>query len=131
MLILHFVLNIDASHLGLGAVLSHGGRLRPVAYASQGLRPTEKNMENYSSMQLEFLALKWAMAEKFKDYLLGHHCTVYTDNNPLSYLNSAKLGATEQRWVSQLAIFDFEIKYRPGRVNGNADSLSRQYSSGI
>uniref|UniRef100_A0A8C2FIK4 Gypsy retrotransposon integrase-like protein 1 n=1 Tax=Cyprinus carpio TaxID=7962 RepID=A0A8C2FIK4_CYPCA len=86
-------------------------------------------MENYSSMKLELLALKWAMAEKFKDYLLGHQCTVYTDNNPLSYLNSAKLGATEQRWVSQLAIFDFEIKYRPGRVNGNADSLSRQYSS--
>ncbi|KAI2650559.1 Retrovirus-related Pol polyprotein [Labeo rohita] len=61
----------------------------------------------------------------------GHHCTVYTDNNPLSYLSSAKLGATEQRWVSQLEIFDFEIKYRPGRVNGNADSLSRQYSSSI
>ncbi|KAL0159218.1 hypothetical protein M9458_042943, partial [Cirrhinus mrigala] len=129
-----FVLDDDASHSGLGAVLSqeHSGKLRPVAYASRGLRPTEKNMENYSSMKLELLALKWAMAEKFKDYLLGHHCTVYTDNNPLSYLSSAKLGATEQCWVLEiLEIFDFEIKYRPGRVNGNADSLSRQYSSSI
>ncbi len=88
-------------------------------------------MENYSSMKLELLALKWAMAEKFKDYLFGHYCTVYTDNNPLSYLSSAKLGATEQRWVSQLEIFDYEIKYRPGRVNGNADSLLRQYSPSI
>lgn len=54
---------------------------------------------------------------------------VYTDNNPLSYLQSAKLGATEHQWAAQLATFDFEIKYRPGRSNGNADALSRQYVS--
>ena len=125
-----FVLEIDASHLGLGAVLSQedDGKRRPVAYASRGLRPTEKNMENYSSMKLELLGLKWALTDKFRDYLLGQKCIVYTDNNPLSYLNSAKLGALEQRWASQLAAFDFEIRYRPGRVNGNADSLSRQYT---
>lgn len=56
-------------------------------------------MDNYSSMKLEFLGLKWAMGEKFWEYLLGHKCVVFTDNNPLSYLNSAKLGATEQRWA--------------------------------
>ncbi|KAL4004410.1 P2Y purinoceptor 4 [Sarotherodon galilaeus] len=39
----------------------------------------------------------------------------------------AKLGATEQRWASQLVAFDFEIKYRSGRSNRNADALSRQY----
>lgn len=124
-----FVLEIDASHSGLGAVLSQEreGQLRPVAYASQGLRPTEKNMQNYSSMKLELLALKWALTEKFRDYLVGQKCTVYTDNNPLSYLKTAKLGALEQRWASQLAAFDFDIRYRPGRVNGNADALSRQY----
>lgn len=127
-----FILEIDASHSGLGAVLSQetDDGVRPVAYASRGLRPTERNMDNYSSMKLEFLALKWAMGEKFREYLLGHKCVVFTDNNPLSYLNSAKLGATEQRWASQLAIFDFEIKYRSGRVNKNADALSRQYLSG-
>lgn len=109
-----FILEIDASHSGLGAVLSQetDDGVRPVAYASRGLRPTERNMKNYSSMKLEFLALKWAMGEKFREYLLGHKCVVFTDNNPLSYLNSAKLGATEQRWASQLAVFDFEIKYR-------------------
>ncbi|XP_042072601.1 uncharacterized protein LOC106632647 [Haplochromis burtoni] len=126
-----FILEIDASHSGLGAVLSQDveGVVRPVAYASRGLRPHERNMDNYSSMKLEFLALKWAMAEKFREYLLGQKCVVYTDNNPLSYLSSAKLGATEQRWASQLAAFDFEIKYRSGRSNRNADALSRQYET--
>lgn len=125
-----FILEIDASHLGLGAVLSQkqqDGTVRPIAYASRGLKPTERNMSNYSSMKLEFLALKWAMAEKFREYLLGHNCVVYTDNNPLSHLSTAKLGALEQRWAAQLSSFDFSIKYRPGRSNGNADALSRQY----
>ncbi|KAI4893876.1 hypothetical protein NFI96_029754, partial [Prochilodus magdalenae] len=127
-----FILEIDASHSGLGAVLSqeHEGSVRPVAHASRGLQPPERNMVNYSSMKLEFLALKWAMTEKFHEYLLGHKCMVFTDNNPLSYLQSAKLGATEHRWAAQLAVFDFEIKYRSGRSNKNADALSRQYLSG-
>lgn len=87
-------------------------------------------MQNYSSMKLEFLALKWAMTEKFGEYLLGHKCIVYTNNNPLSHLSSAKLGATEQRWAAQLASFDFDIKYRTGRSNQNADVLSRQHPAG-
>ncbi len=126
-----FILAIDASFQGLGAVLSqeHKGKCRPVAYASRGLRPAERNMWNYSSMKLEFVALKWAIAEKFREYLLGNKCTVYTDNNPLSHLQTAKLGALEQRWVNQLAEFDLDIKYKPGRNNGNADALSRQSST--
>lgn len=130
---LPFILEVDASHCGLGAVLSQEleGKVRPIAYASRGLRPTERNMSNYSSMKLEFLALKWAMTEKFREYLLGHKCVVYTDNNPLSHLSSAKLGATEQRWAAQLADFDFEVKYRSGRVNKNADALSRQHPPSV
>ncbi|CAM4713469.1 unnamed protein product [Leuciscus chuanchicus] len=123
-----FILEVDASYGGLGAVLSqeHQGKVRPIAYASRSLRPTERNMSNYSSMKLEFLALKWAMAEKFREYLLGHKCLVYTDNNPLSHLATAKLGATEQRWAAELAAFDFEVRYRSGKSNRNADALSRQ-----
>ena len=126
---LPFILEVDASYGGLGAVLSQeqDGKVRPIAYASRGLRPTERNMRNYSSMKLEFLALKWAVTEKFREYLLGHKCVVFTDNNPLSHLSSAKLGATEQRWAAQLACFDFELKYRSGRLNKNADALSRQH----
>lgn len=108
---LPFILEVDASHGGLGAVLSQeqDGKVRPIAYASQGLRPTERNMVNYSSMKLEFVALKWAMTEKFREYLLGHKCMVFTDNNPLRHLSSTKLCASEQRWSAQLASFDFEV----------------------
>lgn len=129
---LPFILEIDASFGGLGAVLSqeHEGRVRPIAYASRGLRPPERNMLNYSSMKLEFLALKWAVTEKFREYLLGHKCIIYTDNNPLSHLATAKLGATEQRWVAQLSLFEYELRYRSGRSNKNADALSRQHAGG-
>ena len=49
----------------------------------------------------------------------GHH-----RNNPLTYFGSSKLGALEQNWASQLAQFDFDIQYRPGKINP-ADALSR------
>lgn len=52
---------------------------------------------------------------------------LFIQNNPLSHLSSAKLGATEQRWAAQLAAFDFQIRYRSGKVNKNADALSRQH----
>lgn len=105
-----FILEVDASYAGFSAVLSQEvkGKVRPVAYASRSLRPAERNTATYSSMRLEFLALKWAMAEKFREYLLGHKCVVRTDNNPLSHLATAKLGATEQRWAAELAAFDFD-----------------------
>ncbi|KAL4008817.1 hypothetical protein ACER0C_002669 [Sarotherodon galilaeus] len=65
--------------------------------------------------KLEFLALKWAVTEKFRDYLYyAPTFTVFTDNNPLTYiLSSAKLNATGCRWVAELADFHFTIRYRP------------------
>lgn len=124
---LPFVLYTDASMAGLGAVLAQvqDGHERVIAYASRSLRPAEKNDKNYSSFKLELLALKWAIVEKFKEYLAVSPFVVYTDNNPLAHLDTATLGAVEQRWVAQLASFQFHIKYRPGRMNGNADALSR------
>ena len=108
-----FILYTDASNLGLGAVLAQEqeGMEKVIAYASRSLHPTERNDANYSSFKLELLALKWAMGEKFKDYLWGAKVTVVTDNNPLVHLQTAKLGAVEQRWVAQLANFDYTIKH--------------------
>lgn len=100
------------------------GNVRVNAYASRSLHLSKCNNGNCSSFKVEFLAMKWALVEKFKDYLWGAKVTVVTDNNPLVLLPSAKLGAVEIRWVSQLANFDYTIKYRPGKDNTNADVLS-------
>ena len=126
---LPFILETDASSSGLEAVLSQRqeGVVRVIAYASRGLRKSERNQSNYSSKKLELLALKWAIVDKYRDYLQGSTFKVYTDNNPMTYLlTKSKLPATEQKWASALAGFDFTIHYRPGKSNINADALSRQ-----
>ena len=88
-----------------------------IAYAS---RSVSKSESNYSAQKLEFLALKWAVCDKFHEYLYG------TDNNPLTYvLTSAKLDACGQSWVAKLANYNFIIKYRCGQSNVEADALSR------
>lgn len=57
-----------------------------------------KSERNYPAHKLEFLALKWALCEKFHDYLYGQNFTVMTDNNPLTYiLTTTKLDATGHR----------------------------------
>lgn len=85
--------------------------------SNEGLGPSRK---------LELLALKWAVTEKFREYLTSSTFTVLIDNNPLTYLQSkCKLKAVEQRWVSELTNFTFTIKYRAGKHNANADAPSR------
>ena len=122
---LPFELHTDASTKGLGAVLyqQQGEHKRVISYASRGLSKSE---QHYPAHKLEFLSLKWAVTEKFTDYLFGHQFTVYTDNNPLTYvLTSAQLDATGHRWVAALSAYSFELKYRPGRSNADADAMSR------
>ena len=68
------------------------GTERVIAYASRGLRTSEKH---YPAHKLEFLCLKWAVVYKFHDYLNGVQFEVRTDNNPLTYVTTtAKLDAT-------------------------------------
>ena len=86
-----FILEIDASHAGLEAVLSQDQGGGEKTYASRGLHAAERNMSNYSSMKLELLALKWSISEKFREYLLGNKFTVYTDNNPLKLFTESKI----------------------------------------
>ena len=81
-------------------------------------------MQNYSSAKLELLALKWAVTEKLRDYLLSSKFTLYTDNNSLAYVKESKLGVAQIRWLSKFALFDFDIKYRSGKSNQAADTLS-------
>ena len=99
------------------------GQQKPIAYASRSLSSSETQ---YPIHKLEFLALKWSVTEKFKEYVYGSRFTVFTDNNPLTYvLSTARLDATGQRWVAELANYNFNIKYRAGRHNIDADALSR------
>lgn len=95
-----------------------------IAYASRGLSKSEKN---FLTHKLEYLALKWPICEKFSDYLYGTDFTVQTDNNPLTYvLTSSKLDAAGHRWLAALSTYRFNIKYRAGHTNRNADGLSRR-----
>ena len=124
-----FILETDTSLKGLGAVLSQKGKdgeVHVIAYASRSLRPSERSMRDYSSAKIKLMALKWSVCEKFKDYLLGSKFTVFTDNNPLVYVKTSKLGAAQIRWLSKLALYDFDIVYHTGRSNLFADALSHR-----
>ena len=120
-----FLLETDASADGLGAILQQkldDGKYHPVAYASRVLHGSEKH---YHSSKLEFLTLKWTVTEQFKEYLLYKLFTVWTDNNPLTYiLTTPNLDATGHRWVSVLADFNMKIEYLCGADNKVADALS-------
>ena len=91
---------------------------------SHSLHPSERSMHNYSSVKLELLVLKWVVTEKFRDYLLGSQFQVYMDNNLLTYIMESKLGTSQIQWLSELALFDFVIKYQTGQSNRAADALS-------
>ena len=121
-----FLLETDALEEGLGAVLSQKQEDRwfhSVAYGSWALTTHEKN---YHSMKLEFLALKWAITEHFKKYLLYQPFLVRTNNNPMTYIMSTPyLDATGHCWVSALAKYDFWLEYQKGQDNAMADTLSR------
>eukprot|EP00117_Sycon_ciliatum_P034902 scpid20142/ scgid26552/ Retrovirus-related Pol polyprotein from transposon 17.6; Protease; Reverse transcriptase; Endonuclease len=121
-----FVVDVDASGHGLGAVLSQtdaDGRERPIAYASRGLNSAERN---YGSTKSELLGLVWAFRH-FRCYLLGRRFVVRTDHQALKYLNRFKEpSAIVARWLEFLSDFDYEVRYRKGKVHANADGLSRQ-----
>ena len=121
-----FLLKMDASKEGLGAVLSQkkaDGWFHLVAYGSWALTGHEKN---FHSTKLESLALKWTIMENFKEYLLYQPFLVKTDNNPLMYImNTPNLDATSHQWMWALAKFNFQLEYQKGWDNTVAEVLSQ------
>ena len=122
-----FVLQTDASGVGIGAVLSV---LRqdveyPVAFYSKKLLPRERK---YAASELEALAVVVAITH-FEAYLITHPFTVVTDHRALTFLNSAHLQNSRlARWAMKLQPFTFNIRYRPGSQHVNADAFSRMFS---
>ena len=121
-----FILQTDASSVGLGAVLSvqRDGEELPVAFYSRKLQPRERR---YSATELEGLAVV-AAVHHFDAYLITHPFTIETDHKALVFLNSANhANGRLARWAMRLQPYTFEIRYRPGGENANADALSRLF----
>nr|GEW82873.1 putative reverse transcriptase domain-containing protein [Tanacetum cinerariifolium] len=116
-----FVVYCDASLKGFRAVLMQ--REKVIAYASRKLR---KNEENYTTHDLEFGAVVFAL-RLWRHYLYGTKCTVYTDHKILQYiLNKKELNMRHRRWIELLSDYDCVIGYHPGKENVVADALSRK-----
>ncbi|KAI2656613.1 Transposon Tf2-9 polyprotein [Labeo rohita] len=129
---LQFIVEVDASNVGVGAVLSQrsplDNRVHPCAFFSHRLSPAERN---YDVGNRELLAIRLALGE-WRHWLEGAALPflVWTDHRNLAYIRSAKrLNARQARWALFFDRFNFTISYRPGSKNTKPDALSRQFES--
>ena len=120
-----FILQTDWSRFAVGAILAQrltDRREHVVAYWSRTLTSAEVN---YSASEGETLAVVAAIAH-FRQYLHGRKFQLQTDHVALKWImTSANLSGKLARWAMQLQGYDFEIVYRKGSANSNADALSR------
>ncbi|CAM4623274.1 unnamed protein product, partial [Caretta caretta] len=119
-----FILQTDASEVGLGAVLLQmvGDEEHPILYLSRKLLLRE---QKYAMVERECLAVKWAM-ETLRYYLLVRRFTLVTDHAPLQWMQRNKeKNARVTRWLLFLQPFQFTIQYQAGSHHGNADGLSQ------
>jgi transposase InsO family protein len=119
-----FNLTTDASGYAIGGVLSQGqvGKDLPIAYTSRVLNKAE---QNYSTIEKECLAIVYCV-NHFRPYLYGQKFTIITDHKPLVWLHSVK-DPTSRLWKWRLRLEEYEyvIQYKKGKLNSNADALSR------
>ena len=120
-----FLLDTDASNIGIGAVLSQKqeGEERVIAYFSRVLNKAERN---YCVTRRELLAIVDSI-KFFRHYLLGQKFLIRTDHVSLRWLLSFRdLEGQLARWMERLQQYEFEIIYRKGTSHNNADGLSRR-----
>ena len=119
-----FILQTDASDMGLGAVLTQydsSGQEHVISYGSRSLSNREKA---YSATEKEALAVVFA-TDHFRAYLLGRKFTLITEHSALRWLHSLEPKGRLGRWVMALQEYSFDVQHRPGISHGNADALSR------
>ena len=119
-----FVLTADTSNEGLGVILSQGpiGQDLPISYGSRTLVSAEKN---YSVTERELVAIVWG-CKQFRQYLYGRKFTIVTDHKPLTWVFNVKDPSLRLlRWRIKLEEYNYDIVYKPGVKNTNADALSR------
>nr|GEV11129.1 putative reverse transcriptase domain-containing protein [Tanacetum cinerariifolium] len=116
-----FVVYYNVLHKGLGAVLMQ--RENVIAYASCQLKIHEKN---YTTHDLELGSVVFAL-KIWRHYLYGTKCTVFTDHKSLQHiLDQKELNMRQRRWLELLSVYNYEIRYHPGKANVVADALSRK-----
>ena len=116
-----FIVECDASGLGLGAVLIQDHR--PIAYHSQALKGSKLSFSTYEK---ELLALVVTM-KKWRPYLLGRPFVIKTDHHSLKYLLKKRVGTlAQQKWISKLLGYAFIVEYKLVKENVVADVLSRR-----
>lgn len=119
------LLDMDASDWGIGAVLSQvqEGEERVLAYGSRRLSAAE---QNYCTTRRERLAAV-DFTSHFWQYLLGRSFIIRTDHSSLRWLTRMREPKGQlTRWMEKLAVYDFQVIHRPGRLHQNADALSRR-----
>jgi hypothetical protein len=120
-----YVLDTDASHDTIGAVLSQvqNGVEKVIAYASHRLSKSEKQ---YCVTRKELLAV-YKYVKHFNHYLYGRKFLIRTDHQALVWLLNWKKPNTSQycSWIAELETYDMQIEHRPGKQHVNADALSR------
>ena len=122
-----FALAVDASNVGVGAVLMQPDNLNihhPVCYFSKKFNSAQRN---YSVIEQELLALILAL-QHFEVYVPTHGptITVYSDHSPLQFLNRFKFKNTRlTRWSLLLQEYDLKVQHIKGTDNKVADCLSR------
>lgn len=115
-----FVIECDASGIGLGAVLTQDNH--PIAYYSEALKPSARSLSTYEK---EMLAIVKAI-KKWRPYLLGKPFVVRTDQRSLKYLLEQRITTPAQtRWLPKIMGYDYVVEYKKGPENQAADSLSR------
>uniref|UniRef100_A0ABM0MTM2 Uncharacterized protein K02A2.6-like n=1 Tax=Saccoglossus kowalevskii TaxID=10224 RepID=A0ABM0MTM2_SACKO len=123
---------VDASPVGLGAILTQRdstGSVAVISLASRSLTPVE---QRYSQVEREALAVTWGVLH-YHLYLYGHKFEVMSDHMPLVPLfnsSTAKPPARIERWILKLQQYDFKVSYRPGKLNP-ADYMSRHPLSSV